>query len=85
MAKTTTPDLDALLAANTRRTPGGVCSIGTALSRMDLATRAKIQAALDDVEQFSSPGLALVFRSLGYDIARSSVGRHRARECKCPR
>lgn len=76
-------DIDGLLAANTRRVPGGSCTVGTALATMDPPTRAKIEAALDDRVKFSNVGLKAVLNQLGHEVGTSSVERHRARGCKC--
>ncbi len=82
MAKNTT-NIDDLLKANTRRTPGSTCTIGVALAAMDPATRAKIEVAIDDRARFANTGLAAVLRELGHDVGTSSMERHRAKGCKC--
>ncbi len=84
MPKNETLDVDALLAMNVRKAAGGICSVGAALGKMDPATRAKFQAALDDLARFSNGGLANAFVGVGFDIGENAVQRHRRGRCKCP-
>lgn len=78
------PDIDALLASNTRYRPGGVCSIGIALDELAPDVRAKIEAAMDDMDSYSATGLAVVLSQLvGRRVTSTTVGRHRRRECLC--
>lgn len=76
-------DIDALLDAAVRTTPGTKCSVSTALARLDDDIRAKMIAALADTDRFAGIGLSNAFRQLGHEVGRSAVDRHRRRECKC--
>jgi hypothetical protein len=74
-------DIDAVLAANTRRKPGGVCIVCRIVATMPADVQAKLEAAFDDRERYSAPSLTNVFTQLGHQVGRSSVERHRNREC----
>ena len=83
MKSGTTPSVDDLLAANTRLTPGGVCTVRQALADLDVKTADKMRAALADKRSYSASGLVAVFRQLGQDVGRGAVERHRRGACRC--
>lgn len=74
-------DIDALLAANRKQPPGPRCTVCKALNEVDRTTYEKLQAALNDTDNFPAPGLAKVFCALDYKMGPSPVVRHRRREC----
>ncbi len=81
MSKGKTVDIAALLAANVRKRPGTKCAVCQALGTFDQATRDAIEAAMGDTERFAANGLVGVLARLGHDVGRSTVERHRKREC----
>ena len=80
------PDIAALLAQHRKAKRGSRCLVGIALERMegDPDTRTAILAAMADRDSFGAEGLAKVFTSLGYEMSRSPVERHRRGDCQCP-
>ncbi len=85
MSKVKPVDIDALLAANTRKRPGTRCVVCLALTQLDPATRNAIEAAMADTKRFAAAGLVNVLDGLGYAVGRSTVERHRKRECVASR
>jgi hypothetical protein len=81
MSKAKTADIAALLAANVRKRPGTKCAVCHALGTFDQATRDAIEAAMGDTERFAAIGLVGVLAELGHHVGRSTVERHRKREC----
>lgn len=74
-------DIDAILANNVRKRPGGTCSLCAALAEMPADWRAKFEAAIDDRKRYSAQSLLDAFDRIGVTLARNTVDRHRRREC----
>lgn len=83
MKSVPTPNVDELLAANVKMKPGGTCSVRLALDDLDKPTADKLSAAIADRRGYSATGLSNVFRSLGQDVGRGAVERHRRGACRC--
>jgi hypothetical protein len=79
-------DIDKLLSANVKKKSGTKCMVGSALAKLDSATKAKLVAAIADHDRFTAQGIASVFTSLsGLEMSRSPVERHRRGDCQCPK
>jgi hypothetical protein len=83
VVKSAIPDVDALLAANGKMKPGGTCSVRLALDELDKAVADKMTVALADRRGYSATGLSNVFRTLGQDVGRGAIERHRRGACRC--
>lgn len=81
MSKAKSIDIDAILAANTRKRQGGTCSLCTALAEMPADWRAKFEAAIADRKRYSAQSLIDAFERIGVTLARNTIDRHRRREC----
>ena len=82
MAKSDTPNIDALLSTHARKAAGGTCGVAVDLDKLDAATVAKLTAAMAGADH-SSAGLAKVFEALGLAARESTIARHRRAGCKC--
>jgi hypothetical protein len=78
-------DIDELLNANARKKSGTKCMVGSALAKLDAATKAKLVAAIADRDRFTAQGIASVFTELGPEMSRAPVERHRRGDCQCPK
>lgn len=74
-------DIDAILAANTRKRPGTQCVACTAIASMPADWQAKVAEAFADKAGRSVANLVDILKALGHDIGKTSVERHRNREC----
>ena len=79
--KSTGVDIDAILAENVRKGPGGTCSVCAALAAMPAEWRQKFDAAINDRDRFSAASLIGAFERIDVHLNRGAVERHRRREC----
>lgn len=80
-AKTTGVDIDAILAQHVRGRPGTQCNACIALASMPAEWQAKMAQAFADKANRSEANLVTIFAELGYVVGKTSVSRHRNREC----
>ncbi len=66
-----------------RRGPGSVCSTGIALDGVDPDIADGIREAFND-PSILTLAITEALTEIGFNIASTSVGRHRNRLCKCP-
>ncbi len=66
-----------------RKGPGSVCSTGVALGTVDPDVADGIREAFND-PSILTLAISEALIEIGFDIAQTSVGRHRNRLCKCP-
>jgi len=76
-------DIDALIAGAVRQKPGGTCTVGIALDRLEPAIAVKVRAVIADTDTFAVRGVMAVFAGLGLDVGRGPLERHRRQECAC--
>lgn len=69
------------IAEYSPRKVGGVCRTCALLKSLSKSEAEALQAALDD-PRFSNAGLAKILKDEGYNMAESTVRRHRRGECK---
>lgn len=75
-------NLAAALATIQSRHSGGTCTVATIHDRMAPADQVVFVAALHNPD-ISSRGLADALGTIGIDIHRDRIARHRRRECVC--
>lgn len=79
MAKRTS--LTELVEAHTGRS-GGTCAIVKVRAQLDAETAAELDALMAD-EAVQGSAIARALESLGFQIKRDSLQRHRRGDCRC--
>lgn len=77
----TTTFTGALLAQQQEARKGPECSISALLKTLDADTRADVRQALDD-PTLQHTQIMRALTAIGHDIGATTIGRHRAGECK---
>jgi hypothetical protein len=64
---------------------GPRCTVALLLNQLDEEERAELVDCLDDTVGVQTSALTRVLRARGHQIGEASMGRHRRRDCACPR
>ncbi len=74
---------DAKARTENRRGPGTMCATGIVLGKVDPEVAEGIRKAFNDPDILTT-AICEAISEIGFDIAQTSVGRHRQGKCKCP-
>lgn len=74
--------LDEIAAASASHRKGPLCTVARILSEMTELDASDLDTAFRDLK-YSNKSILVVLRARGYDVAQTTVARHRRGECAC--
>lgn len=74
--------LDEIAAASASHRKGPLCTVARIMSEMPEVDAVDLDTAFKDLK-YSNKSILMVLRARGFDVAQTTVARHRRGECAC--